>query len=224
MLVKGPKEKIGIHLMAKAPVQGWCNTRLAESIGPEKAAKLQEALLMDVLEKIQATEIIANLWIGTPSSSPKIQTYPIRRVTYLVGKTLGGAMTRAFNASRKRGWTRALFVGTDSPVALDAHLAAALNELQEKDMVLGPTGDGGVYLIGLKQSFRDPFSNIEWGGTEVFSQLQQMGKDKGVSMSILPREDDVDTMGDLKVLFEELKKNPEIAMRTFQLLHAWKLF
>ena len=103
------------------------------------------------------------------------------------------AIFDAFN----EGCGRVVLVGTDIPEVTAPILAEAFNALLRHDVVLGPSADGGYWLIGLKRPF-DLFGNIDWGSPQVLEQTLAQARHQHLTVRLLQFLSDVDTPLDFK--------------------------
>jgi rSAM/selenodomain-associated transferase 2/rSAM/selenodomain-associated transferase 1 len=112
---------------------------------------------------------------------------------------LGKKMHRSFIDAFNRGAGRAVLIGTDIPRLNMSHLESAFNALENKDLVLGPSTDGGYWLMGLRRPV-DLFQDIEWGTENVLEKTVLRAKEYSMSIHQLELLMDIDTAEDLKEL------------------------
>jgi rSAM/selenodomain-associated transferase 1 len=137
-----------------------------------------------------------------------------------VGDDLGGRMAQAFQSALGSPYQSAIIIGTDIPGITASLITTASKSLQDHDMVLGPTVDGGYYLIGLRAPVPELFEHIPWSTDTVFSLTQEKAKAMGLSLKILPMLPDLDTIEDLQSFIQESKdrKNQTFSSRTKNVL------
>jgi hypothetical protein len=112
----------------------------------------------------------------------------------------------------------AVLIGTDSPTLPIEFVAMAFESLAaQEQVVLGPSDDGGYYLIGIRGSIPDIFGNISWSTEKVFSQTVAVLENARVPYTILPKWYDVDDVADLRRLSEELNAKPLVDLRLSEL-------
>jgi len=128
------------------------------------------------------------------------------------GGDLGERMSRAFRESFHSGMKHVVIIGTDSPDLKMALLQNAFDTLKDNDVVLGPTHDGGYYLIGFnsKGFLPDIFKNIAWGRDTVFNDTMNILKKSRRTVHLLSQWHDVDTVDDLK---DFIKRNQNTAFK-----------
>jgi rSAM/selenodomain-associated transferase 2/rSAM/selenodomain-associated transferase 1 len=110
---------------------------------------------------------------------------------------LGQRMERAMSRAFAQGKRRVVLIGTDCPALSSAHLRQAFSLLRGADAVIGPALDGGYYLLGLRRMHAGIFTQMPWGGDQVFSRTRERLCRAGFSVRELPPLGDVDTPSDL---------------------------
>src|SRR5262249_5144040 len=115
---------------------------------------------------------------------------------------LGARMARVLSAYAPAG---ALLIGTDTPSLPGSVLRRAAALVRRNDVVLGPSLDGGYYLVGIHGAIPDMFRGIRWGGPRVLQQTLARLAKLGIQPALAPAWYDVDRWGDLMVLAEQLR-------------------
>ncbi len=193
-----------VAVMAKWPEPGKVKTRLAKDIGNKRAASIYTDLLNSTIEKC-LPESNDNYSLGIACEPPdKIDNfksiYPdLTFYNAQQGNDLGERMYNAcntlFNSSRTNS---VILVGADIPSLGREEIRQALSLLElESDVVLGPTDDGGYYLIGTKLPRTVLFENIEWSSDAVFADTVNIVTEAKLKLGILPVLFDIDTLEDL---------------------------
>src|SRR5205823_15090674 len=113
---------------------------------------------------------------------------------------LGAGLGGAFAAGFARGYRRIVIVSSDSPTLPRAVFDEAFAALDDHDLVLGPTLDGGYYLIGLEQPQPHLFEDIAWSTAVVYAQTLERAAERGLRVHATPEWHDVDSVADLAVL------------------------
>ena len=221
-----PARQIGVF--ARVPRAGAVKTRLAWSIGPGQAAELYAAFLGDTVEICRrvcphgtwlfvapedapedapeggsATDPGAELDPSAPGP-PSDFALPPERVRAQEGADLGERMARALETMLAHG--PAVVVGSDAPDLPEHFLEAAFESLVARDLVLGPTADGGYYLVGTRRPVGALFKGIAWSTPEVLGQTRAAAAALGLSTALLPLWRDVDVAEDLAGLRERLSE------------------
>ncbi len=195
-------------LFAKAPVAGEVKTRLAPVLGPQGAADLYLSFVADAVESAMRQSVPFFLYYA-PEGSPRILQEAFgQRVELLPqrGDDLGSRMDQAFREIFRRGFESAVLVGTDLPTLPPSHLTAALAALERTPVVLGPSLDGGYYLIGLSSAHSELFERVEWSTPRVLEQTLDRIHRLGLPVELLEPWYDVDTPADLERLVSHLKQ------------------
>jgi rSAM/selenodomain-associated transferase 1 len=203
--------------MAKQPAVDQTKSRLSPPLAPPEAAELYEALLQDTIElaarlegaklavAITPPDAIDYFWRISP---PETVLLPV------VGADIGDCLNQALGQLLADGYTRAVALNSDGPTLPIIYLRQAFAELDNTnvDVVLGPSEDGGYYLIGLKQPHPDLFRGIAWSTDRVTAQTLAKAKAMGLDVVQLPPWYDVDTATDLDRLLAELPTLPDDAL------------
>ena len=204
-------------LFAKKPAPGAVKTRLQSHLSARDAARLYEALLLDCATALHATEAATKVVAFAPADAEEaLRTLltPIGSFEYVpqsegdLGQRMEGLMQWGF----VQGAERVVLVGSDSPSLPAAYIDEGLALLREKEVVLGPSTDGGYYLVGRRKGESRIFQDVAWSTGMVLEQtLARLGTQ---TLGLLPPWYDVDTPADagfLKVHLEALARagNPQ---------------
>ncbi|MFQ5685190.1 MAG: TIGR04282 family arsenosugar biosynthesis glycosyltransferase, partial [Candidatus Scalindua sp.] len=176
-------------IFAKSPVPGKVKTRLTSHITPTKAAELYEAFIADTISSALKLKCRRITVAYSPGYAEKtFQRLCGHSVDYLPqkGYNLGERMKNAFKHSFDKGFKRTVIIGTDSPTLPLSYIREAFDVLKEVPVTIGPTFDGGYYLIGLSEKDNALFDNIEWSTSSVFSRTLERLKIANKQLCILP--------------------------------------
>ncbi len=191
-------------LFARAPVSGKVKTRLTPHISSQKATDLYKAFIIDIvtsLKKLKGQDLTIAY---TPDSSHDTSFHGLvgRSIPLFSqrGDTLGERLKNAFQDSFCKETKRVIIIGTDSPTLPVSYIKEAFHALRDVPIVIGPTFDGGYYLIGLSEFTGEIFDDIEWGSAYVFSQTITRIKELNKQLYVLPPWYDIDTPSDLSFL------------------------
>lgn len=198
----------GLIIFAKNPMPNLVKTRLIPYLSPEQAAALYRAFLTDWCETLAALPNVARVIAYTPSDcQPELQTFMGRDAVYIpqIGDNLGARLISATQWAAKQGYQKILIVGSDSPTLPLSHLSQAILTLDSRDVVLGPSVDGGYYLIGfsaadIAKTVPSVFEEIAWSTNAVFQQTIARMRSTGATFGLLPPWYDVDTPADVAFL------------------------
>jgi uncharacterized protein len=220
-----------LAVLAKAPVAGEVKTRLLPALSAEEAAELCRALLIDQLEHLQDLAV-ADLYVAfTPDEAGSLMKQLAPAGFHLFpqqGDDLGERMKRVFEHLGGLGHEQMVLIGSDLPAVPFRFFEDAYAYLQGsgKRVVLGPSRDGGYYLVGLNQPVSELFEAMTWSHGQVLAQTLERLASLEVDTLLLPSWFDVDTPDDLRYLQSQLNLNVTLSERmkeTLALLRRLKL-
>jgi rSAM/selenodomain-associated transferase 1 len=177
---------------------------LATALGAERAAQLYDAFLVDLCSLARA---VPNRVLAVTELHPRLQTLAREfglRLELQEGVDLGERMKNAIERWLRKG--PVCLIGSDSPTLREADLLAGFDKLAAKEFVLGPTADGGYWLIGARRRVPAVFSDIAWSTPTVFAETRRR---LGSQVELLRAHYDVDDADDLARLGAELAELPE---------------
>ena len=199
-----------VLLFVKYPANGRVKTRLADQIGQDTATGLYRNFVTDILATLKSLDVNFKIVFDPPDSKEQFQQWLGKEYSYIpqAGQDLGQRMKNAFLQTFSGGFNSVIVIGSDSPDLPAEHLELALKALDTNDTVIGPSTDGGYYLMGFnKDTFLpDVFNGISWSSDRVFSRTINTLKQYRQNMYLLPQWHDVDTLADLKS-FSHRNKN-----------------
>ncbi len=204
--------------MAKAPIPGAVKTRL--KLAPEKAARLQEALLVDAVEKARAF-VGPTTVAGAPSDLLGLITPLLPDSVKLIAQVegdLGRKMFAAAAALFNESSEPLLILGADAPTLPPEYIVRAARALETHDASITPSTDGGYVLLGLREPHEDFFSGIEWSTEAVYGQTLARAAAAGLSLHETEPWYDLDTPEDLRRLETELYRRPDLSPRVARML------
>jgi rSAM/selenodomain-associated transferase 2/rSAM/selenodomain-associated transferase 1 len=189
-------------VFGRYPVPGRTKTRLIPALGPAGAADLQRQFTERIIGtalKARIAPVQFSFTGGTPRQVRRWLAKPELRIERQSDGDLGRRMHTAMASAFDGGNRLVVLVGTDVPTATAGHLQAAFDALRTSDMVLGPSNDGGYWLIGLRQP-ADVFSDITWGSHSVLDQTLAAGRRLKLRIAQLDPLQDIDIPSDLASL------------------------
>ncbi|CAI2717962.1 TIGR04282 family arsenosugar biosynthesis glycosyltransferase [Nitrospina watsonii] len=203
----GVSSKKALILFARDPELGKVKTRLQSSLDAETTYRLYLRILADSVAKVCAVEGV-DRFIGVyPShqsgffdavvASGRAQTFPQE------GDDLGMRMRHAFEHRFAEGYETVVIIGSDSPTLPAAYIRQALDS--DRDAMLGPSADGGYYLIGMNRRVTDVFEGVRWGSGHVLTETLARLKAAEAGLTLLPVWYDVDRPEDLRFLKTHLE-------------------
>ena len=190
-----------VAIMAKAPRAGEVKTRLCPPLSLVDAAELYRRLLLDKIEQVRSLRTASLAIAYTPGEAraffeevaPGFVLVPQR------GADLGDRLANSLGELLDTGHRGALAIDSDTPTLPLEFLQQALDLIvtPEIDVVLGPTEDGGYYLIGLRAVHRELFEAMAWSTQQVLPETIRRADAKGLRVACLPPWYDIDTPDDL---------------------------
>jgi rSAM/selenodomain-associated transferase 1 len=208
-------------VFAKQPEPGKTKTRLAPPLNAETAARLYGCFLADTLEtarQIQGIERI--IAYDDPQAEPYFAVLaPDFRHFAQTGAGLGKRMHNALACIFSAGYRRAVIVGSDLPHLPAQTIEQGFQSLRQgAEVVLGPSADGGYYLVGLTRPQPQLF-DLPMSTSQVLHLTLERAKRLSLKLALLEKNFDIDTAQDLEKLSQLLRDHPDIpAESTRQLL------
>lgn len=190
-------------VFAKSPISGRVKTRLVPGIPSDEAAELYKAFILDTTNKVSNLKCKRVAIAYTPENAEGTFRKLVGKSIILLpqkGRNLGEKMKNVFKHSFAEGAKRVVIIGTDSPTIPKSLIQRAFDVLKKVSVVIGPTFDGGYYLIGLSEHNNDIFDGIKWSTASVFNQTLTKVKTYKKKLYVLPPWYDVDTSDDLRFL------------------------
>lgn len=207
-----------IILFTRVPVAGAVKTRLMGALSGGQCAALHAAFLCDVYEKCLAARKDVRLYYT--GGSPALLPEPVRGAALFeqADGGLGEKMRIAFEETL-REHRAAVLIGSDLPALTADILTNAFRLLEKNDAVIGPAGDGGYYLVGMKEYLPQLFSVKSYGGADVLAATEIAAKRAGITLVRAAECRDVDTPEDLELLAHGIISGKIRAPRTEAFLH-----
>jgi rSAM/selenodomain-associated transferase 1 len=194
-----------VALFAKAPLAGRVKTRLVPPLTHEDAARVARASLEDTARYI-VPEVAAS-WTLFLDGEADISTRRLAEETGLSvlpqeGPELGARLKAAFRTLRSRGARRVLAIGSDSPTLDPARILEGIESLAICDVALGPSEDGGYYLIGSSGSHEAIFDEIPWGSASAAAVTLERARAMSLQVRLLAPWYDLDDPASLRRAYE----------------------
>lgn len=203
------KNNNALILFIKAPGLGRVKTRLQPELTPEQALSLYRAMVEDIVRQLDA----AGFWdlkiFFTPADSRgAIKNWLGDQFEYFPqhGDDLGEKMNNAIAEMQKQKYQKAVLIGSDIPTLDATTIVRAFRHLDECDVVIGPSKDGGYYLIGMKRPCAELFQDISWSSNLVLNQTIQKARASALEIVQMEQQSDIDTYADVVEFWAFLKK------------------
>jgi len=184
----------------KYPTPGQVKTRLAAHVGEEAASEIYRACAELTLHRLRMFRRDIVLCVDPPEAAEETISWlgPAWALQPQRGATLGERLAEATATAFRNGAQRVVVVGTDSPWLNAAIIEQAFAALESADVAVGPTDDGGYYLIGLGKAAPGLFEGIAWSTPRVYEETAARAQSLGLTLHPLPMGYDVDRMEDLR--------------------------
>ncbi len=204
-------------IVAKDPVAGQVKTRLAARIGAERTLALYRCFLRDTValaSDLPNCALALSFW--PPHAAPTFRRlHPSALLLPQRGTDFGGRLLSAFEQASAAGYDEMVLVGSDNPNLPLAYIEQAFAALTAVPVVLGPSEDGGYYLIGMRAPQPALFhTGIAWSTDVVAEQTYAAAATAGLRLARVPPWYDIDTADDLPRLYRDLRAGVGTAPRT----------
>lgn len=200
-----------VIIFLRAPEKGRVKTRLASGIGEENALIFYKAFAQRTLWAVERSGMDHRICFFPADKQALVEDWLGMDHTYIpqFGDDLGLRMGNALSQVFDQGVKKAILVGTDVPGIKARHLLEAQNLLDKKDVVIGPSLDGGYWLIGFHRDgfCPDLFLQVDWGTDSVFLTTIEKCNAAGLSTGILTALQDIDTQKDLEQFQKKQSSN-----------------
>ncbi len=206
-------DKALLIIMAKWHGFGRCKTRLSKDIGKSNSAKVQSVMTkhtISVAKFLQENKLIdislAISGLGVSNCRRWTRELGIKNFNLQGKGCLGEKMKRQIiinkNFCARNKIKNIIFIGTDLPDLCHQDLLNTLKEFQRNDLILGPSNDGGYWLIGLSEKIISshiylPFINIKWGTKDVLQNTLDNFASTKLKYKYLDKKIDIDTIIDI---------------------------
>lgn len=182
-------------IFVKNPVKGRVKTRIALTAGPDKALDIYLALQQRTRQTSLAVPAERYLyysdWIATDDEWPSAHFHKRLQSKGDLGARMHEALAEALTLPKK-----AILIGSDIPLLTPGIIAEAFHQLDHHDLVIGPAGDGGYYLIGLTRPAPELFNGMAWSTPSVFEETIRRAEALGLSWFAGPELPDIDYLED----------------------------
>jgi uncharacterized protein len=199
-------DKKCILLFIKSPEMGTVKSRLAKDIHEDAVLALYKHFVLDILKTVETCGHSLIIYFYPSGAKDVVSAWLGERYTYMpqVGKDLGQRMEHAFRNTFTAGFEKVIIIGSDVPDLT----CSLLNEsfvFDHCDTVLGPSHDGGYYLIGLKRNKFAPeiFKGIPWGTERVLGDTMDVFQKIKYTVHLLHSKRDIDRIEDLRAFFKQ---------------------
>ena len=188
-----------VIIFAKYPEEGKVKTRLGKSLGYKFAAELYKIIYQHTLDIcLSLPEDEYKLFLFFDKTNGNIESELIPRFEVLIqnGNDLGEKMKNAFQEVFSCSYQKVIIIGTDCPELNAGILLRSFEGLSGNDVVIGPSNDGGYYLLGMNKQNDFLFNDIEWSTDQVFGKTIKKLNEYKLNFALLTELNDIDTEED----------------------------
>ncbi|ALI97682.1 TIGR04282 family arsenosugar biosynthesis glycosyltransferase [Rufibacter tibetensis] len=185
-------------VFVRAPKLGKVKTRLASTIGNERALQVYEQLLQITHNAIVPVEAVK--WVCYADEVSEVDLWSQGNFEKRLQSTkneLGHRMHETFAQGLVEGFSPIIIIGSDCPGISSQLIEEAFLKLETSDVVIGPAQDGGYYLLGINFLVPELFANIPWSTDKVLTSTLAAAQQLNLAVSLLPQLADVDEEADL---------------------------
>jgi uncharacterized protein len=211
-----------VLVFLRAPIRGRVKSRLAADVGEEAAFNLYQCFILDTIDVVEKSGYPFFIHYDPPEHEQLLVEWLGSRNQYTAqnGDNLGSRMRHAFSKVFTDGFKRAILIGSDLPDIPPHIIREAGQALNNCDAVLGPTADGGYYLIGFNAGkfTSHAFEKIQWGANTVYQETMHILEQQRIRVHVLPEWRDVDNAADLRSLFHRNRGTSFLQSKTMQYL------
>ena len=202
-------ERRRLVILLREPVAGRVKTRLAVEFGDAAACEVYRACVELTLERLGPLRDVTRLYVDPPEARASVSAWvgSAWRLASQRGETLGARLAQAMQEAFDSGASSVACIGTDSPWLSPDDIEAAWQALRTHEVVIGPSEDGGYYLIGLARPLTGLFEGVAWGDETVCETTLAKAHAMGLRVHLLPTGYDVDRLQDV----ERLRSDPRLA-------------
>ena len=197
-------------VFVKNPIPGAVKTRLQTRYAPDQVATLYTAFVRDVLARAERIDVDRRvIAFDPPDAESEVRALFGRKALWKyvpqVQDDLGARMREALVQELDAGASATVLIGTDIPSLPAHHITQAFDLLRAKDVVLGPSTDGGYYLVGVSKSTPEIFEDVEWSTPGVLAQTIDRVQRAGHTLGLVPPWFDVDTPEELDLVLAQAR-------------------
>ena len=204
-----------LAIMAKAPRPDHVKTRLAKSLSQEAIVELYQCLIEDTIQLARSVATDALAIVCPPADVADLAAWlPDIEIVAQKGKGLAAGLASAFRVFIGRGYHQVIALDGDSPQISRNTVEQAFHLLHSSDIVVGPTTDGGYYLVGVSAADVALFEQDRMGTGGALDSLLTTAHKQNLKAALTEAAYDVDEPSDLERLSKELEQYPSRAPRT----------
>lgn len=185
-------------IFTKNPELGKCKTRLASTLGDQKALTIYKQLLNHTKGFTENVDADKHVYYSTSIPENDIWRAPSFKKKLQIEGGLGQKMSAAFEDSFNQGYSKVVIIGSDCAEINQNDIDLAFEALENKDVVIGPAIDGGYYLLGMRNFLSFLFENKSWSTPYLIDETISDLIKHNISYQLLEEKSDIDFEEDLK--------------------------
>ena len=218
-----PSKKSCLLFYVKFPEYGQVKTRLAKEIGNEHAIALYKCFVLDMLDVLTTIPQQICLCYTPQHAEQYVRDWLGENYLYIAqhGNSLGERMHNSFQQAFQQGFEYVVLAGSDLPDLPSHYLLEAFEQLQHYESIIGPSSDGGYYLLGFRHNtfFPEVFQQMQWSHSFVYIETLKKLKKRGLNFLVLPEWDDIDNFRELQQWYRRNQSENTLAARTITYLN-----
>jgi hypothetical protein len=202
-------------IFVRYPTPGKVKTRLGAGVGMQRASEIYASFAehaFQIGEEMQGDGVAVHVFHDSAEGTLTIRNW-IGRPGFFIspqeGDDLGQRMLSAFTRVFQEGATRVVIIGSDVPELGVAHVRQSFELLESHDLVIGPSTDGGYFLLGMKEATAALFKNIPWSSSTVLAGTLDRAREEGLSVTLLEPLADIDSPDDYENYLSRTRHSPD---------------
>ncbi len=199
------RRRDALVIFAKYPEPGAVKTRLGPQLSPEEASQFYRLMAEEIVRVHSKAGSYHCIVCCYPEEQIDRFRHWLGGSVYLIpqrGEDLGEKQLNAFIDSEKLGFNRTIIIGSDCPSITVSDIEEAFDQIESDWIALGPSNDGGYYLVGSTLPRAELFESVNWSTDSVFGEVASNAEKLGIDIATLPVKNDIDTYEDLVRCFQ----------------------
>lgn len=194
-------------IFVKNPKKGKVKTRLAQAIGDKEALDIYRQLLRITKAAVDPLQLTKQVWYSAYIDEQDVWSKGSYQKKLQTGRDLGERMKGAFRQVFNKQSGKVVIIGSDCAAISSPIVQQAFDALDNHQAVVGPSEDGGYYLLGMAEFHPELFDLQEWSTDSVLKETIRQMQKKKISYHLLPELNDIDTVEDLRASAMDITSN-----------------
>jgi rSAM/selenodomain-associated transferase 1 len=221
------QSKESLLFYVKFPEKGNVKTRLAKDIGEQHTVELYKCFVLDILAMLAETPQTVCICYAPEDAEQRFRAWLGDAYLYMAqqGDDLGERMNNSFQEALQHGFEKVVIIGSDLPDLPSQYIVKAFEKLRTFESVIGPSDDGGYYLLGFRNDtfFPEVFQDIIWSHPLVYTETLKKLEKRGVNFFRLPEWNDIDNLDELQQWYKRNRSENTRAIRTMTYIKNMKI-